>query len=94
MYPYLEQDLLAGMAWVMSKFLMTTYEDQSISGIFPVVNGKVDSAAGFPFADSDGLFYIETIPLPESKYASTGMLGYKLWHKKTGPLLTSINQKG
>jgi hypothetical protein len=37
---------------------------------------------GFLFADSNGLFYIVTEPLSESKYAS--MSGYKLWHQRVG----------
>jgi hypothetical protein len=64
--PDLEQDLLAGSALVMSKFRIMMDEAQSTSGFFPVVNNKTDQATGFPFADSDGLFYIETVPLSES----------------------------
>ena len=61
--PDLEQDLLGGRALIRSKFRITMDEDESISGIFPVVNGEIDPATRFPFADSDGLFYIETVPI-------------------------------
>ena len=80
--PDLDQDLLAGRALVQSKFRIVMDEDQSISGLFPVVNGQIDPATGFPFADSDGLFFIETVPISESKYLT--MSGYKLWHHRLG----------
>ena len=80
--PDLDQDLLAGRALVQSKFRIVMDEDQSISGLFPVVNGQIDPATGFPFADSDGLFFIETVPITESKYLT--MSGYKLWHRRLG----------
>jgi hypothetical protein len=50
------------------------------------VNNEIDSAMGFPFADSNGLFYIETVPLSESEYAMhcATMSGCKLWHRGMG----------
>ena len=78
--PDLEQDLLAGRALIKSKFRITMDEDESISGIFPVVNGEIDPATQFPFADSNGLFYIETVPISETKYKT--MSGFDLWHKR------------
>jgi hypothetical protein len=78
--PDLEQDLLAGRALIKSKFRITMDEDESISGIFPVVNGEIDPATRFPFADSNGLFYIETVPISETKYKT--MSGFDLWHKR------------
>jgi hypothetical protein len=77
--PDLEQDLLAGRELIMSKDLTIMDEDQTNSGIFPVVNNEIKLAMGFSFADSNGQFYIESVPLSESKYAS--MSGCKLWHR-------------
>jgi hypothetical protein len=58
-------------------------EDDSISGNFSVVNGEIDPATQFPFADSDGLFYIETIPISETKYKTmSGFDNFYLWHKR------------
>ena len=59
--PDLEQDLLGGRALIKAKFRITMDADESISGIFPVVDGEIDPATRFPFADSKGLFYIETV---------------------------------
>ena len=75
--PKLEEDLLAGRALVKSKYRIIMDDEDEISGIFPVVNGEIDPATRFPFAESDGLFYVETIPLSETKYKS--MSG---WHKR------------
>ncbi len=47
-----------------------------------MVKKEIDAATGFLFAYSDGLFYIETVPLSESKYAL--MSGYKPWHRRMG----------
>lgn len=58
----------------------TRDEDELISGIFPVVNGEIDPATQFPFAHSKGLFYIETVPISETKYKT--MSGFDLWHKR------------
>ena len=80
--PKLEEDLLAGRALIKSKYRITMDDEDSISGIFPVVNGEIDPATRFPFAESDGLFYVETIPLSETKYKT--MSGYDLWHKQMG----------
>ena len=78
--PDLDQDLLSGRALVNAKYRIIMDGDPDISGLFPVVKGEIDPATGFPFAESDGLFYIETEPISESKYLS--MSGYKLWHKR------------
>jgi hypothetical protein len=62
--------------------MMIMDEDESLSGIFSVVKGEIDPATRFPFAESEGLsvFYIETIPLSQTKYKT--MSGYELWHKR------------
>lgn len=78
--PSLEDDLLAGRALIRSKYRIIMDEDESLSGIFPVVKGEIDPATRFPFAESEGLFYIETIPLSQTKYKT--MSGYELWHKR------------
>ena len=78
--PDLEQDLLSGRSLIKAKFRITMDADESISGIFPVVDGEIDPATRFPFADSKGLFYIETVPISETKYKT--MSGYDLWHKR------------
>jgi hypothetical protein len=78
----LKQDFFSGRALILSKYLMIMDEDQSFSVLFPVVNKEIDLATGFPFAGSNGRFYIRTIPLSELKYAS--MSGYKLWHQRMG----------
>ena len=78
--PELDQDLLAGRALTKANYRIILDEDQSVSGIFPKVDGEIDPSTGFLFAKSDGLFFIETVPLTESKYSS--MSGYKLWHKR------------
>ena len=37
--------------------------DPRIAGHFPVTNGEIDpAAAGLPFLDSEGLFFVETVP--------------------------------
>ena len=68
--PGLDQDLLGGRALIKAKYRMVLDEDPTISGIFPVTEGQIDPATGFPFAESEGLFYVETVPITESKYKS------------------------
>ena len=59
--------------------------DPRISGIFPVTNGKIDAATGPSFLDSEGLFFVETVPLygylkqnQESGYIRNQESGYSL----------------
>ena len=81
--PGLDQDLLGGRALIKAKYRMVLDEDPTISGIFPVTDGQIDPATGFPFAESEGLFYVETVPITESKYQT--MSGYPLWHRRLSP---------
>ena len=76
--PGFNQDLLGGRALIKAKYRMVLDEDPTISGIFPVTEGQIDPATGFPFAESEGRFYVQTVPITESKYKS--MSGYPLWH--------------
>jgi hypothetical protein len=78
--PKLEQDLLGGRALIKSNYRITMNADESISGIFSVVKGEIVPATRFPFADSEGLFYIETVPISETKYST--MSGFNLWHMR------------
>ena len=78
--PELKEDLLGGRALMKSKYRIIMDEDDTVSGIFPVVKGEIDQATRFPFAESEGLFYVETIPISETKYKT--MSGYGLWHKR------------
>jgi len=80
--PELDQDLLGGRALIHSSYRIIMDKDESISGIFPVEKGEIDPATRFPFADSEGLFYIETTPISETKFKK--MSGYDLWHKRLG----------
>ena len=77
--PGLEQDLLGGWALIKAKFRIILNNDPDISGIFPVSDGQFYPATGFPFAESEGLFYLESAIITESKYKS--MSGYPLWHR-------------
>jgi hypothetical protein len=54
--PELKEDLLGGRALMKSKYLIIMDEDDSVSGISPVVKGDIDQATRFPFAESEGLF--------------------------------------
>jgi hypothetical protein len=81
--PNLEEDLIAGRALIKSKHKIIMDEEDSLSGIFPVVEKGIDPAIRFPYAESEGLFYIETIPMSEAKNRT--MSGYGLpglWHKR------------
>ena len=50
-FPGLEQDLpsLGGRALIKEKFRIILSDDPSISGIFPVIDGQIYLATGFPF---------------------------------------------
>jgi hypothetical protein len=78
--PELKEDLLGGRALMKSKYRIRMDEDDSVSGIFPVVKGEMDQATRFSIAESEGLFYVETILISETKYKT--MSGYRLWHKR------------
>ena len=80
--PDLDQDLLAGRALLEANYRVILDKDPKIAGIFPVTDGQIDQATGLPFADSKGLFYVETVPISETKYLS--MSGYSLWHRRLG----------
>ena len=83
--PDLEQDLLAGQpgrALINAKYRVILDEDPKISGIFPVTNGTIDQATGLPFVDSEGLFFVETVPISGTQFKR--MSGYPSWHHRLG----------
>jgi predicted transcriptional regulator len=54
--PEPKEDLLGGRALMKSKYCIIMDEDDTVSGIFPVVKSEIDQATGYPFAESEGLF--------------------------------------
>ena len=80
--PDLEQDLLAGRSLINAKYRVILDKDPKISGIFPVTNGEIDPSTGIPFVDSEGLFFVETVPISETQFKSIS--GYASWHRRLG----------
>ena len=53
-----------------------------------MTNGEKDPATGLPFLDSEGLFFVETVPISETRFKN--MPGYPLEHRRLShcPMLT------
>jgi hypothetical protein len=62
-----EEDHLVGGVLIKMKYRVFMDSDKSASGIFPVVKEDTDLATRFPFAESEGLFYIKTTPISASQ---------------------------
>ena len=56
--------------------------DPRIAGFFPVTNGDIDPATGPTFLDSEGFFFVETVPMSATQFKN--MSGYALWHRLLG----------
>jgi hypothetical protein len=76
----LKRDLLGGRALVKSGHRVILDDDDSISGVYPVIKGKIDPASRYEFEPGQGLFYVRTVQLSATKYAT--MSGYSLWHRR------------
>jgi hypothetical protein len=64
---FAQYDHLVGGVLIKMKYRVFMDSDKSASGIFLVFKEDTDLATRFPFAESEGLFYIKTTPISESQ---------------------------
>jgi hypothetical protein len=81
--PGLKHDLLSVKGLNQSGYRVIHDEDEEESGVFAVINKKIDKAKSVPFMSEHSIFFsLKLEQMSATQFEKQSGLGYELWHRR------------